>query len=196
MSRTKMKRELFFKPVFKHFAPQGGATESLTLLHEEIEAVFLMDYQGMYQEEAAQSMGVSRTTFSRIIKNARLKIATALINGKALEILDDREEFCVAFICDDSSNFGELDLQARFVVFVRLQKEKIITITALKNPLHNTKLRPGNILPALFQEHKVNYFLHHQTGEGLKSSLATRGIFVLEKEKISKEELFAIYEQI
>ena len=192
MSRSKNKRELFFKPRFKHFVPKEGSKESLTLLHEEIEAIFLMDYQGMYQEDAAKSMGVSRPTFSRIIKNARMKVATALINGKALEISDEKKEFVLAFVCDDKEKYGALDLEASFVIFIKLQDNTILDIKVLENPVYNSTLRPGSALPSLLAEEGVNYFITNKAGEGLKNSLLTRGIFLIKKEKLSKADILKL----
>jgi predicted DNA-binding protein (UPF0251 family) len=77
-----------------------------------------MDYKNLYQEDAASSMGVSRTTFSRIIKNARTKIAIALINGKALNIEDEKDEYSVAFICVDLEEFGSLSIHSSYIIFV------------------------------------------------------------------------------
>jgi uncharacterized protein len=53
---------------------------------DEYEAVRLADLNGLYQEDAANKMGVSRQTFGRIVESARRKIADALVNAKALEI--------------------------------------------------------------------------------------------------------------
>jgi len=77
---------------FNHlcFKPCGVPSHSLdtvTLTKDEIEAIRLSDFEGLYQEEAAIKMEVSRPTFGRILNSARTKIADALINGKAIEIL-------------------------------------------------------------------------------------------------------------
>jgi len=53
---------------------------------DEFEAIRLADLKGMYQENAAEKMKVSRQTFGRIIESARKKIADALVTGKALRI--------------------------------------------------------------------------------------------------------------
>jgi predicted DNA-binding protein (UPF0251 family) len=42
--------------------------------------------RGVYQEQAAEPMDVSRPTFSRIIDSAHRKLADALVHGKALHI--------------------------------------------------------------------------------------------------------------
>jgi predicted DNA-binding protein (UPF0251 family)/predicted Fe-Mo cluster-binding NifX family protein len=60
--------------------------EEVCLLFDEAEALRLADLEGLYQEAAARSMGVSRQTFGRIVESARRKVADAILNGKALRI--------------------------------------------------------------------------------------------------------------
>ena len=71
------------------FKPRGvalGQLERISLTLDGLEAVRLADLEGLYQEGAAERMGVSRATFARILAAARRAMADALINGKALEI--------------------------------------------------------------------------------------------------------------
>ena len=60
--------------------------ESISLCEDEMEAIRLADYEGLYQQECAEKMGISRTTFARLITSARKKIADALLHSKALKI--------------------------------------------------------------------------------------------------------------
>ena len=60
--------------------------EEIILLDDEMEAIRLADYQSLYQQECADKMGISRTTFSRLIESARKKVSDALLNKKALKI--------------------------------------------------------------------------------------------------------------
>jgi uncharacterized protein len=53
---------------------------------DEFEALRLADLDGLYQEQAAEQMNVSRPTFSRGIESAHRKLADALVHGKALRI--------------------------------------------------------------------------------------------------------------
>lgn len=53
---------------------------------DEFEAIRLASLDGLYQEEAAAEMNISRPTFSRIIQSAHRKMADALVHGKALRI--------------------------------------------------------------------------------------------------------------
>jgi predicted DNA-binding protein (UPF0251 family) len=82
-------RRVGSEPSSTFFKPQGiplDALEIVTMTLDEFEAVRLADGEGLYQEEAAQRMGVSRQTFGRIIESAHRKIAEALVEAKALEI--------------------------------------------------------------------------------------------------------------
>jgi predicted DNA-binding protein (UPF0251 family) len=58
----------------------------VTIKDEELEALFLADTQGLDQESAAALMNISRSTFSRILAEARKSVATALVEGAALKI--------------------------------------------------------------------------------------------------------------
>jgi uncharacterized protein len=71
-----------FKPVG---IPMRELQEVLMTL-DEFEALRLADLEGLYQEQAAEQMNVSRPTFSRIVDSARRKTADALVHGKALRI--------------------------------------------------------------------------------------------------------------
>ncbi|MDO9541623.1 MAG: DUF134 domain-containing protein [Kiritimatiellia bacterium] len=41
---------------------------------------------GLYHEHAAEKMKISRPTFSRVVEQARRKVADALVHGKALRL--------------------------------------------------------------------------------------------------------------
>jgi uncharacterized protein len=79
-----------------YFKPKGTPLvqlEEISLMLDELEALRLADYRGQYHEDAAREMKISRATFSRIVKNARYKVAEALIRGKALKIeTQDRKQ--------------------------------------------------------------------------------------------------------
>jgi len=72
-----------------YFKPQGipmRQLEEIALGMDEVEAIRLADIEDLYHADAALKMGVSRPTFGNIIARARKKIATALLEGKALRI--------------------------------------------------------------------------------------------------------------
>jgi predicted DNA-binding protein (UPF0251 family) len=60
--------------------------DEIELSIDEFEALRLADLEGLYQEEAAARMEVSRATFARIVAASRKKVATALVQGNALRI--------------------------------------------------------------------------------------------------------------
>ncbi len=61
--------------------------EVIELTVEEAEAIRLKNIENLEQEKAAQKMKTSQSTFQRILSSAYKKIADALINGKAIEII-------------------------------------------------------------------------------------------------------------
>jgi len=74
-------------PEVTRFQPASGRKkESITITFDELEAMRLADLEGMYQEQAAQQIRVSRQTFGRIIASAHKKVAEALVNGKIIRI--------------------------------------------------------------------------------------------------------------
>ena len=73
----------------KAFKPIGrpvGTLEVEELQLDELEALRLADLEGLYQEAAADRMGVSRPTFSRILARARSAVARALIEERVLVV--------------------------------------------------------------------------------------------------------------
>jgi predicted DNA-binding protein (UPF0251 family) len=89
MSRPTCCRFVESAPACTFFKPRGVPLcrlEQVTLTLDELEAMRLADLEGMYQEQAAERMNVSRPTFARIIESARKKAAEALVNGKALRL--------------------------------------------------------------------------------------------------------------
>lgn len=60
--------------------------ETVELAADELEAIRLADFEGLYQEQAAERMGVSRQTFGLIVARAHKKVAEALTQGKAIRV--------------------------------------------------------------------------------------------------------------
>jgi uncharacterized protein len=89
MPRPFCPRRIRFEPGVTYFKPAGIP---MVVLHEvivtldELEALRLADLNGLYQEQAAEQMKISRPTFARIVEAARKKTADALIHGKALRL--------------------------------------------------------------------------------------------------------------
>lgn len=97
MSRPFKCRYVCGCPRADYFKPAGIPLSDLAevgLTVDELEAVRLADLEGLYQEEAAKKMKISRQTFGNIIESARKKNADALVNVKAIRI----EGGCCRFI--------------------------------------------------------------------------------------------------
>ena len=89
MARPRKCRFVRTNPAVRFYKPQGVPMRQLKILalkDEEFEALRLADAKGMEQEAAALLMNVSRSTFSRVLAQARKTMATALAEGAAIEI--------------------------------------------------------------------------------------------------------------
>jgi uncharacterized protein len=89
MSRPCRCRRIRCSPDKNYFKPRGipmDMLEEVNLTLDELETVRLADWKGLYQEDAAKKMGISRQTFGNIIERAHKKIADVLLNAKALKI--------------------------------------------------------------------------------------------------------------
>lgn len=89
MPRPRICRRVHNHPVHGFYKPQGVPLQDLkgvVLPVEGLEALRLADAEGVAQEDAAEQMGVSRPTFSRILTDARRQVAKALSSGWAIRI--------------------------------------------------------------------------------------------------------------
>ncbi len=89
MSRPQKDRTVHNPPLFKEFKPVGVVgklLDQILLSLDEYEAFRLADYIGLSHIEAAEEMDISRSTFTRLIEEARKKIADFIIQGKLLTI--------------------------------------------------------------------------------------------------------------
>ena len=89
MPRPRKRRLVEFEPENLYFKPRGVPLKDLEevgLKVEEFEAIRLKHKENLNQEEAAERMDVSRSTFGRILNEAHEKICDFLIEGKALRV--------------------------------------------------------------------------------------------------------------
>jgi predicted DNA-binding protein (UPF0251 family) len=71
------------------YRPEGCPkkhNEEVELLPEEAEALRLKDVKELDQTTAAEKMGISQSSFQRILTSARKKISSALFGGKVIRI--------------------------------------------------------------------------------------------------------------
>lgn len=100
-------------PGSTYFKPRGIPLFSLgevVLSVDEFEAIRLADLEGLYQEQAAERMKISRQTFGRVVEAARRKVAKALVEGKALKIEGGEVEMASMrkFSCDGCGHSWEI----------------------------------------------------------------------------------------
>lgn len=96
MPRPKQFRKMDSPPLMKGYKPFGIPTselETVILSYDEYEAIRLLDYEGLMQEQAAERMNVSRPTLTRIYENARKTMAKAFVEGKLILIEGGNVEF-------------------------------------------------------------------------------------------------------
>ncbi len=89
MSRPKKNRCVRCKPDATYFKPRGIPLielEEIVITIDELEAIRLADFEGLYHEDAARKMKISRQTFGRILNGAHRKVAECFIKGNALKI--------------------------------------------------------------------------------------------------------------
>lgn len=89
MARPPIERAVGALPPATLFKPAGIPSrdlEQLTLGVDELEAIRLVDLEGLSHEQAASVIGVSRQTVGRVLEAGRAKVADALVTGKAILI--------------------------------------------------------------------------------------------------------------
>ncbi|MCK4719396.1 DUF134 domain-containing protein [bacterium] len=82
----------------------GNDIEPIELGWDEYEALRLVDYGGLYQDAAAELLGVSRQTVGRMLMTARAKTISALVEGRPINIEGGDAHMMHHYICDDCSN--------------------------------------------------------------------------------------------
>ena len=113
MGRLPLWRRVSYIPSVTYFKPAGIPLSELAeicLSVEEVEAIRLKDQEDLEQEQCAEKMNVSRTTFVRVLNAARKKMAEALIQGKAIRIEGGNFEKAVRrFRCRNSHEWDVPD---------------------------------------------------------------------------------------
>jgi predicted DNA-binding protein (UPF0251 family) len=90
MPRPRLCRKINFNPNVTYFKPQGIPLRNLEVVElttEEIEVYRLRHINNLDQQQSAEKMNTSPSTYQRILYSANKKIADALVNGKAIRII-------------------------------------------------------------------------------------------------------------
>jgi uncharacterized protein len=89
MVRPRRVRRISFQPDVTYFKPAGVPMvhlKEVSLSFDELEAIRLIDSEGLDQISSAKKMNISQSTLSRLLKEGRKKLADAIISGNALRI--------------------------------------------------------------------------------------------------------------
>ena len=89
MARPHKGRWIGHRPDTVFFKPAGVPVKELrttTIELDELEAMRLVDGEGLKQTEAAEQMGISQSTIARLLSSGRKKTALALAHGEALQL--------------------------------------------------------------------------------------------------------------
>ena len=90
--RRRMMRNIIGTPIATFFKPNGipvSELEIVELAMDEFEALRLKNIEELNQTQSAEQMEISQSTFARILDSAYKKISDAIINGKAIEIIEE-----------------------------------------------------------------------------------------------------------
>ncbi|MFX1480137.1 MAG: DUF134 domain-containing protein [Promethearchaeota archaeon] len=99
MGRRRHRRWVSQPPSNLYFSNEAPPTEdSIILTIAEFEAMRLKHYVGLNQKVAAEKMGVSQPTFSRILESAHRKNTLALIEGKMIKIYGGDVDYRISFV--------------------------------------------------------------------------------------------------
>lgn len=88
MARPRNCRRVEYEPKVTYFKPAGIKKSSLpesVVTRDGLETIRLADLEGLYHDEAAKCMNVSRATFGRIVESAWGKVTAALVLGACPE---------------------------------------------------------------------------------------------------------------
>lgn len=88
MVRPKCEKKVEFSPKYDEFKPEGccESTCVVNITLEEAEALRLKNIKNLSQTNSAKKMGVSQSTFQRILASAYKKTSEAIVGGKIIKI--------------------------------------------------------------------------------------------------------------
>lgn len=163
----------------------------VVLAVDEFETVRWMDHQGLDQEACAVRMGVSRATVQAMYDRARQKIATALVEGRALSIQGGSYRICSGTKCRRCCREKERMPMKRIAVcyengnvfphFGRTERFKLYDVKDGKI-VSSTEIPAGDYshegLVELLNNEGVDTLVAGGMGGGARAALADAGITV------------------
>ncbi len=88
MVRPKCDKKIGFHPKYVKFKPEGCCKDEkfIDIEIEEAEALRLKNIKNLSQKLSAKEMGISQSTFQRILVSAYKKVSRGLIEGKIIKL--------------------------------------------------------------------------------------------------------------
>ena len=75
------------KPKAEKMSPEpSGLEDPIHIDLAEVEVLRLVDLEGLYQEQAGKTMGISRGTVWRLLASAREKVTRSIYEGRPLVV--------------------------------------------------------------------------------------------------------------
>ena len=203
MARPVKKRRVCEEPRCRRFFPEekGCPKEQVVLSVEEYEAIRLIDYEGLTQEECAGHMNLVRTSVTAIYAGARKKLADSIVNGKALSIGGGNYELCQGNlsccrrrIVSGNRCLGRMKEEWRkqkmviavtyedgqvFQHFGHSEFFKIYQVEdgkILQSEVQDTNGQGHGALAGFLKEHQVNVLICGGIGGGARAALQAAGI--------------------
>jgi predicted DNA-binding protein (UPF0251 family)/predicted Fe-Mo cluster-binding NifX family protein len=215
MPRPSKCKVVGFIPFNLCFQPEVHNLAEVVLSVEEVEAIRLSDYLEMEQDNAAESMHISRGTFQRIIHAARMKIADALVYGKTIKIeggnyelsqgydhrkRDIRKENKIMKIAiategtNISGHFGKCDT----FTIIEIDSTDIISSDIKSADIKSkiildTSEHQHGLLPAFLAAHNVNVVISGGMGDGARQKLMENDIEIIVGASGSIDEVIIAY---
>ncbi len=93
MTRPQCDKKIGYCPSWKGFKPFGGkhaGTGIVEITKAEVESLRLKNIEELDQTKAAEEMGISQSTFQRLLASSYKKVSEALVEGKELVIVEDK----------------------------------------------------------------------------------------------------------
>lgn len=191
MSKSK-KTTFSCKPTAYSFGPLDQKPKlMMSMSMEELEALNLADFRGLYHEECAARMGVSRPTFAKIVKRARKKMVEMLMFAKGVELIRQKHTFILAFPTQDRISVHPYFITARYFAFVRIVEDSIESITYKENPVYRELeakgivienddsakgMAAGRLIPPLLEE--AHILVVRNLGDGMRRNIEGMGITI------------------
>lgn len=88
MVRPKCEKNVGMCPRYGEFKPEGCTknAKNVEIERVETEALRLKNIENLDQKTAAKRMGISQSTFQRILSSAYKKVSIALVEGKIIKL--------------------------------------------------------------------------------------------------------------